>query len=224
MKNLGTHLIILLILGNLNLCFAQNSYSWIEPDGNKVYGTNPPQNARNIKNLKTRELSKYSSKKLLDKISARASLKSSPELKLNEDISFLPILEDPTIKLNPKNILSKEKFKNKIKKIEKVTNIKSREPSLENSKLVVILDEKNSKIINNCKVDVTNTGGKIANEITIAFEFRDGTLIAATGPSRLEVGETRTYKMTLDLLPFKLNFALSRKKPEKDFKIRVSYN
>ena len=98
MKSFSMHLIILLILSNLNLCYAQNSYSWIESDGNTVYGTNPPENAREIKNLKTRKLSKYSSKKLLDKISARASLKSSPELKLNKDINFLPIIEEPTIK------------------------------------------------------------------------------------------------------------------------------
>lgn len=220
---------ILLLFSSILICgpsIAQNSFSWQEPGGVTVYGTNPPKEAINIKNLKTRELSKYSSKKLIKTRSARASMKNFGDnveetvTKSKNSVVKVPVKEQDLI-ANPIKDTPKKIVKKAIKK-----NIKNavQSASLEQSRLKVVLDPDNARIINNCKIDITNIGNISAKQIDVAFEFRDGTLVAASGPRNIKPGELRTYKMALDLLPFKLNFALSETRPERDFKVRVSYN
>ena len=115
-------------------------------------------------------------------------------------------------------------FEDPLSNIDQESDKTAKEASLEKNKLKVVLDEVNSRIINNCKVEITNSGDIEAEDIAIAFEFRDGTLIPAVGPSSIKPGDTSVYKMAPDLLPLKLNFELSRRKPEKDFKITISHN
>jgi len=48
-----------------------DAYSWIDNEGNKVFGTKPPANAQNVEAFKTKKLSRYSSDKVLKRLGTR---------------------------------------------------------------------------------------------------------------------------------------------------------
>lgn len=200
----------LLFVALTSTVFAQ-AYSWTEGD-KTVYGTNPPKSANNVKNLSTRGLSKYSSSKVLNRLGWRGSLDS--DLK-SEDLKDLEtgIIQEGDLPAIENLPLEEQKTENNIPSPAK----------LESKDMKITLDEVNSKIINRCKVEVSNIGEKTADNVVVAFEFRDGTLIPASGPASIKAGESAAYKIAVDLLPLKLNFALSRKNPEKSAKVVLDW-
>ncbi|MCB0323476.1 MAG: DUF4124 domain-containing protein [Bdellovibrionales bacterium] len=53
-----------------------------------------------------------------------------------------------------------------------------------------------------CRVTVTNPGAIPAAEISIAFEFPDGTLVPAVGPSTIAANSAADYVIPDELVPF----------------------
>lgn len=60
------------------------------------------------------------------------------------------------------------------------------------------------KNVTDCKVMVENKGGMVAYELSVAFEFFDGSLIPAVGPGSIEPGGKQEYRIPKDLLPLHL--------------------
>lgn len=67
----------------------------------------------------------------------------------------------------------------------------------------IALNEK--KEITGCKVAVRNTGEKAASEISVAFEFADGTLVPGVGPDDIAAGQSGDYQVPEELLPIELH-------------------
>lgn len=210
-------LIFSIITFSLPSLAIAEAYSWTDGAGRTIYGTNPPKSAHNLKNLSTRGLSKYSSAKVIDRLGWRGSLSTQPRLTtkpiLNTEVvdTEIGVIKEgdlPAIDNLPLEDLQDEKEQ------QQVTPAK-----ITYDKLKVTLDEVNSKMVTRCKIEVTNSGGKTANDIAVAFEFRDGTLVPGVGPASLEPGKSAIYKIAPDLTPLKLNFELARKNPEKSVKV-----
>jgi hypothetical protein len=162
-------------------CYA-DAYSWIDKNGNRVYGTKPPKGAGSVSTLKTRTLSRYSSTKVLQRMGhnesavAASNSGSTPSGGENSgspaqsssgatDISFV------------------------------AAELKAESPK------IIVNDDK--KIIA-CTVTVANLNEFTAGEISVAFEFEDGSLIPAVGPSELLSKNSADYAIPEDFLPLKL--------------------
>lgn len=209
--NLIINILLIMILSPA-FAFAE-AFSWTEPGGKVVYGTNPPKSASNVKSLSPRGLSTYSSTKVLNRLGWRGSLNSeiAAEIKTeNIDIKGLEL-----------GVISE----GDIPALENIpTEIKKTTPAkLGSNNTKITLDQVNSRIINRAKVEVNNSGDQTANNVAVAFEFRDGTLIPAAGPASIEAGKSATYKIPVDLVPLRMNFELSRKYPEKSVKVVLDW-
>jgi hypothetical protein len=171
-------------------CLAQ-TYSWTDATGKTIYGTKPPKAATEVKKFNTKNLSRYSSKKVLQRLGWRASLKN-PE-NLNSQV---------------KKQSSEQAFDSALKS-ENETPSNSTPANLEHGPISLGFAEggpshDTSTTIDKCEVTVSNLGSRKASEVNVAFEFEDGTLIPATGPDSIEAGKTEKYFVPDGLLPLEI--------------------
>lgn len=197
---------ILIIL--LSLCFmeflivafsatrlsAQDSYSWKEPGGKVVYGSKPPANAREVKKFKTRQISTYSS----TKASSRSKVGTTDDATINN--------ADKDSHLYVEGEQQGEVFQDE--KSAKISAPKSR--SIISGQLVQLkaqLPVLKANLLNEvtfCQVEVINEGEVGAQDVSVAFEFFDGTLIPAAGPFTIPAKGKAIYSIPETLLPLHL--------------------
>ena len=72
-------------------------------------------------------------------------------------------------------------------------------PSLEQGKITMDLSPEN--LVTSCLVDVKNSGQLDATNVTVSFEFVDGTIIQAKGPEKITGGETVQFSIPQTQLP-----------------------
>ncbi|MCB0345631.1 MAG: DUF4124 domain-containing protein [Bdellovibrionales bacterium] len=72
-------------------------------------------------------------------------------------------------------------------------------PSLEQGKITMDLSPEN--LVTSCLVDVKNSGQLDATNVTVSFEFVDGTIIQAKGPEKITGGETVQFSIPKTQLP-----------------------
>jgi hypothetical protein len=175
---LGLFLLSAIVVSGANNCLAE-TFTWVDESGKLFYGTNPPKNAVGVEVLKTKKLSRYSSEQLLERLGWRASLK-----------------RDSVGNENPQST-KKETIENQI-----AADLEHSPVDIELSK-EASLDKKKVKI-SNCSVIVHNMSKSAAKDISVAFEFSDGTLVPAAGPEKISSGKSAQYNIPESLLPLEI--------------------
>jgi hypothetical protein len=175
-------LICFLVFCSATSTLAEDSYKWKDPDGKTVYGSKPPANAREVQRFSTRKLSRYSSRKVLE----RAESSSDMEEQVDRESGTGEIFEDrriaPPVKVN------------------KTRSIVSGQPS-DLKPLAPKIKVNQLGEITSCKVEVLNEGELSVQDVSVAFEFFDGTLIPGAGPFVIPPGGKEQYEIPEALLP-----------------------
>lgn len=78
------------------------------------------------------------------------------------------------------------------------------------------LELDNNKQVLNCRVPIKNSGSKEAKEISVAFEFADGTLVPGVGPDVIAPGSTADYSIPKELAPITLHAKSNGENPAQD--------
>lgn len=179
--------------------FAQ-TYSWTDSSGNTVYGTTPPKAATDVKQFKTKNLSRYSSNKVLERLGWRASLKK-PKPVADESENFNSALKLPVVGSETSSSTIPAQLEHGAISLGFADTGLSRDVS---------------SSVTKCEVTVSNLGAKLATDVNVAFEFDDGSLIPATGPAQIASGKTETYVVPDGLLPLEIILPEVSPKPEKN--------
>jgi hypothetical protein len=161
---------------------AETALRWTDSSGNVVYGTKPPPGAKNIAKVAPKNYSRYSSsKKIAPLKSARAALKETPIKTPPEASKKTPALEET---------------------VEQKVRLVNEEPEVK---------EGTNGEVTSCRVMVKNTSVVDIEGVQVAFEFFDGTLIAADGPIRLNAGAAALYAVPQENLPVVLKAGVKPK-------------
>jgi hypothetical protein len=165
-------------------CYAEDAFSWKDAAGRTVYGSKPPKGSQSVKGLKTKALSRYSSDKVLRHLGWSEKQKVNSE-GLSESEIDLSSEQSPT---DP---------------------VPSFEPAeLQAAAAHVELSETGDIV--NCSVEVSNIGTREAIDVSIAFEFADGTLTPGIGPDRISANASAKYAIPPELLPFSVRSDLDQ--------------
>lgn len=176
---------ILLVLSLAYICHpsaaaAADAYSWINDKGKRVYGTKPPKNAESISGLKTRRLSRYSSTTVLQRTQQSTGNKKDAES---------PQQESETLSSGSS---------------ENDWGFIAAELSHDTPRIV----RSTQGDVTSAKVWVENPHEFATSEVSVAFDFSNGTLIPAIGPSKIPAKSTAEYSVPDELLPIKLTGTL----------------
>jgi hypothetical protein len=183
-RRLRKTLLVILCLLIPAVCLADTAFKWTDSQGRIVFGSRPPKDATGVSAVKAKNYSRYSPSPVLAKAfkkEARASLRSSVKEK------ELPLPPAPPL----------DSFD--IRK-----EIPTKQTQLElsvDSPQVKIGD---SEEITACSVTVKNKTPIDIEGIQVSFEFADGTLLPATGPMRLNIGQAALFSISAEQLPVKL--------------------
>ena len=178
---------VLLIAGLPISVFAQSSFSWKDSSGRTVYGSKPPKSASSVSTLKTRELSRYSSDKVLKRSrgsDAGTSVSTQKKAAVSQG-------KPARYSTEGEQFLAAS-FEKKLSKIDYGENRK----------------------VTYCEAEVSNIGVRTAKDVSVAFEFSDGTLVPAVGPGSLDAGKRGSYTIPDDLLPLEVEPKAASEKPE----------
>ena len=156
---------------------AEQSFSWKDKQGRIFFGSNPPKGAKEVKKLNTKKLSRYSTKKMLKHLGweKRAKLAESKSTTSNSPSVDEWKSDDITTGLS--------------------TN-------LEHNQVEYALDEKSQ--ITSCLVSINNQHPVEISQVSVAFEFPDGTLLPGVGPDTIKASEAVEFRVPDDLLPLVL--------------------
>lgn len=170
----------LLILLYSTHAFSQDAYKWKDSEGRIIYGTKPPKTNQSVESFSTRKLSTYSENKVLKSMGKEPKAKP-PEFNIEK--------ADPKTRAGFKSINKPDR-----KERSNVSEVllKSELPKLS-------FNDKDQ--ISSCTVIVQNHTDSHAFEISVAFEFPDGTLIPAAGPFELESKSEAEFYIPNELLP-----------------------
>ncbi len=187
MKNLFVLLIFFQIL-IISKAYSEESYKWKDENGITFYGSKPPPNAKEVQKFSTRKISKYSSKSAFGQ-SSSANSKNEKTSEIVEDTGKGEVYKDSRIGPPVKKPASRSSVRsvssNKLKLVSKTPLLKINKEGE----------------ITSCEVSVTNEDDVGANDVSVAFEFFDGTLIPASGAFKIAPGKTETYNIPDTLLP-----------------------
>jgi len=162
---------------------AETAYKWTDQNGRVFFGTKPPPGANNVATVRAKNYSRYSpSKALAVKKGARDARGRLDTVK--EHNIPLPEHEDT---------FEVPSGKKKVAKSEEPLRI---EP--------VSLKFGKGKEIISCFTTIKNRSGIDVDGIQVSFEFSDGTLILADGPSRLNGSTGAVYSVRSENLPIQL--------------------
>jgi hypothetical protein len=168
------------------LILADDSFRWKDPDGKTVYGSKPPANARDVERFSTRKISRYSSSKVLE----RSDTTEEQEVVNNEESdSSGEVFKDKRLappSKGTRSIVSGQ-----------IPELRPLEPILKINKLGEIVA---------CKVEVLNKGELPVQDVSVAFEFFDGTLIPGAGPFVIPPDGKGLYEIPEALLPLYFSF------------------
>jgi hypothetical protein len=161
---------------------AEDAYKWKDSDGKTVYGSKPPSNARDVQRFGTREISRYSSTRVIERAE---SMVDNPE-ETSEAIETGEVFKDRKSSLPPRS--------------SKTRSIVSAQSS-ELKPLVPQVRFNQLNEIVSCEVEVLNEGDMSVRDVSVAFEFFDGTLIPGAGPFVISPGSSEKYVIPEALLP-----------------------
>lgn len=161
---------------------ADNAFSWEDRDGNIFFGGKPPAGARNVKSVAGKSFSRYSSEKLLRPYRARAALKEA-EIK-ESDLSAVHLPPPP------------------------IPGAPEAEEALPLEAQPVTIEWNAQHQITKCEVLVKNPSALPIGNFTVSFEFSDGTLIPASGPTEIGPQADATFIVPPEGLPMAIKSAL----------------
>ena len=196
MKKITTILpaIFSLLLCSGSICHA-DAYSWVDKDGKLIYGSQKPKGVK-YKSLKTRKLSRYSSSRVLKRVghkdaqqrSQQASQQSSARSKLSSNTSTTTASDSGD---NNWSFVAAE---------------------LSHETPDITYNSQNE--VKDCRVFVNNENDYLAAEVSVAFEFADGSLIPAIGPGELAANSSAEFLISEEFLPLAVGNASSESKPK----------
>ena len=173
-------LIVLLLLSSN--AHSQDAYKWKDSKGRTIYGTKPPKTKGQVESFKLRKLSTYSENKVLKRLG-----------KVPEEKEKTPEF----------NISKKKGSTNKKTRALAVKENSSRSDVSEVMlrSYVPKLKFDDDGLIASCRVDVSNETDREAFEISVAFEFPDGSLVPAAGPFEMAANSIAEFYVPNELLP-----------------------
>lgn len=197
----------------IQFCAAQEQvYSWTDDAGNVHYGNKPPEGQKAETVAAT--LSRYDSKKLIDKLKSAAAtavgLTKEPQERDNaeagEESDDEPGAgESPKVAARtPADKSGRVAVHGVNAAIDASDNLNVLHPleDLEAGDIQIKYDN-NFNIIS-CQAVVRNIGDKDQHGIAVVFDFKDSSKVVAEGPVTLAPGEEGTYIIPDELLPFGL--------------------
>ena len=179
-----------LLLCSASVCQA-DAYSWIDKDGKLIYGSQKPKGVK-YKSLKTRKLSRYSSSRVLKRVGHRdaQSNQSSARSKLASSSPSGSTTESSTSDNNWSFVAA------------------------ELSNEIPNISYNSQGEVKDCRVFVNNENDYLAAEVSVAFEFADGSLIPAIGPGEIAANSSAEFLISEDFLPLAISSASSESKPK----------
>ncbi len=169
---------LIFLLTSIDVSSAQDAYKWTDKSGRVIYGNKAPKAASSVKGIKTRELSTYSSTKVLKQMGSSLPKKTMPEGTYTSKGS----------KATSENRSNQLGVGELVLETEEVQVVKAEDGSF-----------------SSVKVQVINSNEKDALDVSVAFKFSDGQLIPAEGAFEIPAKEKAEYKIPDELLPVELN-------------------
>jgi len=163
--------LLFVIFFSQNTAFGQEVYSWRDNWGRVHYGSNPPANAQNKQKL-SGVVSRYSSDKLLKTRRSPSSTYAATTSK--KSASRAAMKTDIAIDGPGNAALYKSDFTFK--------------------------QDQENKVIQ-CQVTLKNAGDGAADNLYVAFNFSDGSLIPAVGPQSIAANSEAVYSLPAEMLP-----------------------
>ncbi len=177
-------MLFVLLFCSASVVDAQESYKWKDADGKTVYGSKPPANAKGVERFSTRKLSKYSSNQVL---------KRAEGTKEDQHVNVVERKSEKGEIFQDKRIGSPVGG-NKTRSI-----VSGQLLHLKPATAVLTLNQLGE--ITSCEVEVFNEGEVPAQDVSVAFEFFEGTLIPGTGSFVIAPGTKEKYSVPDTLLP-----------------------
>ena len=163
---------------------AEDVFSWTDASGRKVFGSKPPASANRVAPVKKITLGRYSSDKVL------RSLGKSPGASSRKASAG---------GTNPQPSAG----------VDERTSFDS--VALESGEVQIKRDEQQR--VTECVVAIKNSTALDAGDVSVAFEFPEGTLVPAVGPSKVAANSEQLFTLPKELIPLKLK--LNGAPPEK---------
>jgi hypothetical protein len=167
---------------------AENAFSWEDRDGNIFFGGKPPVGAKNVKSVAGKSFSRYSSEKLLRPYRARAALKEA-EIK-ESDLSAVHLPPPP------------------------IPGAPGAEEELPLEAQPVAVEYNAEHQVTKCEVIIKNPAAIPIGNFTVSFEFADGTLISASGPTEIGPQTEGKFIVPPEGLPLALKTAATAEQPQ----------
>lgn len=203
---------VCLIFFHSFVAYADDIYSWQDSSGVIVFGENPPANARSLKRLSQRPLSRYSSDKIISGF--RVKPKSSEE---NNASSLQGSLRQENFSYDPTRSRLDSKSPKKAggkNGILKSARLSYQDPSVQTNERGEVIS---------CSVTLKNEGAVTASKISVQLTFPDGSFLSTIGPDKLEPTREGIYGIPSSSLPLKLNLGNSPKPEEVKPEVLLSY-
>lgn len=104
-------------------------------------------------------------------------------------------------------------------KEEKKTSRSAQPAALEQADLRIEFNEQHQ--VTSCVIPVRNTGTTNAVEISVAFDFPDGTLVPGVGPDTIAANSAADYSIPKELLPLTLRAQEGKEEDQNSFTPKV---
>ncbi len=188
------------------VAWAETAVKWQDSSGRVFYGSNPPSSAKNVQKVPGKSFSRYSSERLLKPYRGRlATTKAAPVVRETD-------LPDP---LPPPSEGAQTEPAIPVQETQTPADTSAPEfaQPLKQGKLV--LERNDEGEITKCQVMVANTAQSSAKNVSVAFEFEDGSYIPALGADSIAAGAEASYAVPSELLPLDIKFSrnLNGKQP-----------
>jgi hypothetical protein len=175
------------LLASTSSAVAEPAFSWVGQDGRTYFGSQPAKNAKSIKKLDTKPLSRYSTDKMLKRLGWDEERMEAQKAAEREAASA-SLDADKGLDNNGES------------EAELGTTIE-----LQHEDVQISTNETGE--ITACSVKVNNNTKNSFSGISVAFELVDGTLVPGEGPDSLAATSSAEYVMPADLLPLSLESA-----------------
>ncbi len=174
------------VLALITTAVAEPAYSWVGADGRTYFGSKPAKNAKSVKKLNTKPLSRYSTDKMLKRLGWDEQRREAQGAVRNEAGTQLGSLGTPEPEVSDADATTE----------------------LEHDEVQISTTAEGA--IASCSVSIKNNSATPYSGISVAFELIDGTLVPGEGPDSLGASASAEYVMPADLLPLTLEPAKDR--------------
>jgi len=172
--------------------FAETAVKWTDSSGTVFYGTRPPAGARNVSKLQPKNYSRYSPSKSLNPY-GKKSVASNARAALTQ----------PTRSQETQSQETQPQAIEIIKPKKEEPAIPDQLVKLEGSKAEIKLSDKQEIV--SCRTTVTNRNMVDIEGVQVSFEFLDGTIVSADGPTRLNAKQSALFSIPEENLPLSLS-------------------